>query len=101
MKYLPLLTMGILIALASIPNLRGNPASVHRCNRRRVSPEDAPRYGKIMGLGTAIVGASIVLTAILLMIWDVEALFFLILAGCIFGVAVMIYAQIKYNKGLL
>ena len=87
MKYLPLLTMGLLIALFSVPNLRGNPATVHRYNRRRVAPEDVPYYGKAMGLGTLIIGLSIVLTA-------------LILAGIAVGGGFILYAQFKYNKGI-
>ncbi|RKJ41449.1 hypothetical protein D7X94_03940 [Acutalibacter sp. 1XD8-33] len=100
MKYLPLLTMGLLIALVSVPNLRGNPATVHRYNRRRVAPEDVPYYGKAMGLGTLIIGLSIVLTALLLMLFQVEALFCLILAGIAVGGGFILYAQFKYNKGI-
>ncbi len=100
MKYSPLLIMGLLLVLVSIPGLRGNTATVHRYHRRKVSPEDAPRYGRLMGLGTLAIGMSIVLTAVLLMLFHLEALFFIILAGLAVGLGFILYAQFKYNRGI-
>ena len=53
-----------------------------------------------MGLGTLIMGTSIAATAILQMIFHLEAIFYLLAAGVAVGLAVMIYAQFKYNKGI-
>lgn len=100
MKYLSLLLLGILTMGFSIPNLRGNIFTIHWYNRRKVSEADAPKYGKAMGLGTLIMGASIALTAILQIIFDWEAIYNLTLAGVIAGLAVMLYAQFKYNRGI-
>lgn len=100
MKEMPLLIMGMLLVLVSIPGLRGNSATVHRYNRRRVSPENAPRYGRLMGLGTLTIGASIVLASVLLMLFHLEALFFIILAGLAVGLGLILYAQVKYNRGV-
>ncbi len=100
MEYLLLLVVGIVLILTSIPNFKGNISTVHRYNRRRVSKEDAPRYGRAMGLGTLIMGVSTALTAILQMIFDREPIFYLLAAGVTVGFAIMLYAQFKYNKGL-
>ena len=100
MDYLLLLMLGILTIGFSIPNLRGNIYTIHWYNRRRVSEADAPRYGKAMGFGTLIMGLSITLTAILQIIFDLKFIYYLTLAGVVIGLAVMLYAQFKYNKGL-
>lgn len=100
MDYLLLLMVGIALILTSIPNLKGNISTVHRYNRRRVSEADAPRYGRAMGLGTLIMGVSAALTAILQLIFDWEPIFNLLAAGVAVGLAIMLYAQFKYNKGL-
>lgn len=100
MKYISLLIMGILAIVLSIPNLKGNVVTIHWYNRRKVSEADAPKYAKTMGLGTLIMGVSIVLTAVLQMTFDLEIIFYLIIVGLIAGLAVMVYAQFKYNKGI-
>ena len=53
-----------------------------------------------MGLGTVIMGVSSALTAILQLIFDWEPIFYLLAAGVVVGLAIMLYAQFKYNKGL-
>lgn len=94
-----LLAGGVLIVLA-VQNFKGNISTIHSYNRRRVSKADAPRYGRAMGLGTLIMGVCIAVTAVLRMIFDCEAVFYLLAAGVVVGLAIMVYAQFKYNKGI-
>ena len=96
MEYILLLLMGAALIVAAIQNFKGNISTV----RRRVSKEDAPRYGRAMGLGTMIIGVSTAATAVLQMIFDAEPIFYLLAAGVAVGLAVMVYAQFKYNKGI-
>lgn len=100
MENLLLLALGAVLIVTGICNMRGNISTVHRYNRLKVSKEDAPKYGKIMGVGTMIMGASMAMTAVLQMIFDLEAIFYLLAAGVAVGLAVMVYAQFKYNKGI-
>jgi len=86
--------------MMSIINLKGNISTIHWYNRRKVSETDAPKYGKAMGLGTLIIGASLVITAVLQMIFDLEPIFYISLFGIIVGIMIMLYAQFKYNKGI-
>lgn len=98
--YIPLLILGLLLAAVSVPNLMGHIGTIHRYNRSRVSEENAPVYGRIVGTGTMVMGASIVLAAIGMMIFRTDAFFFLIVGGFVVGLAIILYAQIKYNGGL-
>ena len=100
MEFTPLLLMGILLIAVGIANLLGKLSTIHWYNRRRVREEDAPRYGKAVGLGTIIIGTSITLTAVLQMLFDLEALYYLIVAGVVIGIAFIVYAQFHYNKGI-
>ena len=100
MEYIPLLLLGFSLIVIGVQNFKGNISTVKRYNRRKVSKADVPKYGKAMGLGTLIMGASIVLTAVLQMIFNQEPIFYVLAAGVVIGLAVMIYAQFKYNKGI-
>lgn len=100
MKYLPLLIMGLLIIGVGISNLLGHISSIHRYNRSKVHEEDLPVYGKMMGIGTVVVGGTIALIGILQMVLDMEFIFYLAIPGLIVGVGVMLYAQFKYNRGI-
>ena len=101
MGYVPLLFLGIIISIMGVINLRGNLSTIHWYNRWKVSEADAPKYGKAMGLGTLIIGVSIALTAALQMLLDSEIVYGITIAGTIIGAAVILYAQLKYNKGII
>ncbi|MCD8334879.1 MAG: hypothetical protein LUC35_06000 [Clostridiales bacterium] len=89
---------GILMILAGI-NFSGNISSIHWYHRRKVTPEDVPKYGRTMGIGTGIIGLCAIVTAALEAVTsrNMDAI---IIAGCVVGLGVMLYAQIKYNHGL-
>ena len=53
-----------------------------------------------MGTGTMIIGAALLLTAVLQMIFNKEVLYFITVAGILIGLAMMLYAQIRYNHGI-
>ena len=100
MDYIPLLALGILFIVLGYFNFKGNISSIHWYNRRKVLPEDVPSYGKVMGIGTIIIGASLMLTAVLQMLFEAEALYSITVAGTVVGLGFMLYGQIKYNHGI-
>ena len=65
-----------------------------------MSENDIPKYGKCIGSGTFIIGVSLILSAILEVIFKTAVFDYIVLAGCVVGVAVMLYGQFKYNKGV-
>ena len=75
MEYLGLLVMGILLSTLGIVNIRGNISTIHAWNRKRVKEADIPRYGRAIGAGTLVIGLGI-------------------------GLALILYAQLKYNHGI-
>ena len=61
MDNLMLLILGVFISIIGIVNIKGNISTVHSYNRRKVSEEDIPKYGKVVGTGTLIIGASLII----------------------------------------
>lgn len=96
---LMLLIFGLLLLPLGIVNLMGNISTVHRYNRRKVSQEDAPKYGRLMGIATLVISGSAILTAILQMIFPLD-FSVILLTGAAAGVVLILVAQFKYNKGI-
>ena len=99
MKNLILLILGIIISAIGILNIRGNIGTVHSYNRKKVKEEDIPKYGKVIGIGTLIIGISVIL-AYVLAFWKEEYTAYAITPGVIIGLAFILYGQFKYNRGL-
>lgn len=99
-KYVSCLILGILLLILGITNIRGNIASIHWYNRRKVTEKDRPKYGRWVGAGTCIIGGSLVLSALLELAFQSEVFDYIIMAGCVIGLAAILYGQLRYNKGI-
>lgn len=99
MDNLILLVLGLFISALGIINIRGNISTIHSYNRRKVKEEDIPKYGKAVGAGTLVIGASLILGYIALF-WSEEAMAFVILPAVVAGVGLILYGQLKYNRGI-
>lgn len=97
---LELLGLGILLTLLGIFNIRGNIASIHWYNRRKVKKEDQLPYCRYMGSGTLIIGVSLIAAGFVQSLADDETAAWVIAGGVLAGLTLMLYAQIKYNKGI-
>lgn len=100
MEYIILLILGVCFIILGIVNIKGNISSIHWYNRRKITQETSKQYGKTMGIGSVIIGLSMSITAILQMIFKIETLWYIAVAGIIIGLIFMLYGQIKYNKGI-
>lgn len=95
-----LLGLGIILVILGIFNMKGNIASIHWYNRRKVTKENQKAYCLVMGLGTAIIGAGLIIAGVTQVFWGEVVGSFVILAGLLIGLSLMLYAQIKYNRGI-
>ena len=93
MKDVLLLVLGVFITGIGLVNMMGNISTIHSYNRKNVKEEDVPAYGKTVGLGTVIIGLSLILA----FIWEG----FKAEIGLILGLGFILYGQIKYNKGII
>ena len=95
-----MLGLGIVFILLGIFNMCGNIGSIHWYNRRKVTKENQKAYCLVMGLGTLIIGITLIAATIVQVLAGVEQGAFVILGGVVVGFALMLFAQFKYNKGL-
>ena len=85
-----------------IDNLKGNIDSVHWYNRRRITEETRPKYGKLIGIGTLICAGSVILCAMLdLVCGELPQIGgWIALISIVVSIVIILYAQFKYNKGI-
>lgn len=94
-----LLIFGLFLSVLGVVNIKGNISTIHSYNRRKVKEEDVPKYGKAVGTGTVIIGASLIL-AYLVTFWNEAAIDYIVLPAMAIGLAFILYGQIKYNHGI-
>ena len=92
MEYLGLLVMGILLSTLGIVNIRGNISTIHAWNRKRVKEADIPRYGRAIGAAFIV--------SYLVTFWNAAVIDYIMLPGLGIGLALILYAQLKYNHGM-
>ena len=99
--------VGILCVVLGLINMSGNISSIHSYHRKRVSPENILPFGKMVGLGTVIMGVGIILFSIFSAITfctdnDTFVLIgtVVMIASFVVGMALSFYAMKKYNGGI-
>ena len=99
MDYIAMLILGVFISALGIVNIMGNISTIHAYNRRKVREEDVPKYGKVVGTGTLIIGTSIVVGFAVSFISEL-LMAIIILPAVIVGLGFILYGQFKYNHGI-
>ena len=99
--------LGILISVLGIINMTGNISSLHWYHRQRVTEEDRKPFGRLVGLGTLIIGVAIIVFGTFTFIYEKTQIGIWavigaseLIAGIVSGLVLSIYAMIKYNKGV-
>ena len=99
--------LGILISVLGVINMTGNISSIHSYHRHRVTQENIKPFGKLVGLGTLLIGISMIVFGILFFIFEqtgIEALTIIataqLIANLIVGTLISFYAMKKYNGGI-
>ena len=99
--------LGLIISVLGIINMTGNISSLHWYHRQRVSEADRLAFGRLVGLGTLIIGISVMLFGVLTLVSELTGATFVVgiatalLLICVaVGMAVSFYAMKKYNGGI-
>ena len=99
--------VGVLCVGLGISNRKGNIESLHSYHRHRVAEEDRLPFGKRVGLGTILMGVSIMLFSVLSVVsvyMDIQILVIIgtvvMIVGMVAGSIIAFAAMIKYNKGI-
>lgn len=107
LEIIVLLILGILLIVMGIAQRKGNLSLIHSYHYKRVSKNDIIPFGKTVGLGTIIIGSSMVINAMLyIIIYFTNIQIFeligniILITSFVIGIAIMFYAMFKYNKGI-
>ena len=99
--------LGILVSILGIINMTGNISSLHWYHRQRVTEDNRKPFGKLVGLGTLIIGLSMIVFGILFLFFEQTQLQAFVVIGVIelivsiiVGMIVSFYAMKKYNGGI-
>lgn len=99
--------IGVFIIVMGIMNMKGNISTLHRYHRKRVSEADRVPFGRLVGLGTIVIGIAVI--AMGGFTWLAEYMqveqyniigSVILIIGLIAGMGLNFYAMIKYNKGI-
>lgn len=99
--------LGVILIALGVMNMKGNISSLHWYHRQRVTEENRKLFGKLVGLGTLMIGVAIILFGILFWIYEITTQVPYVIIGTVFlgvgivvGLGLSFYAMIKYNKGI-
>ena len=99
--------LGLLTSVLGIINMTGNLSSVHSYHRKRVSEADRKPFGRLVGLGTLLIGIALILYGILFFVSEMTQSALpatlgavLLIVGGVLGIGISFYAMFRYNKGI-
>ena len=105
--FITILGVGILISVLGIINMTGNISSLHWYHRQRMTEEDRKPFGKLVGIGTLVIGLSVTVFGVLFMVFEQTQLELYVIigtveliTGIIVGTIISFYAMKKYNGGI-
>ena len=99
--------LGAVCIVLGVLNALGKVSMLHAYHRKRVSPEDMPAFARLVGIGTILCGAGILMMGIFTTlasalgapIYETVGSGILI-AAVVVGLGISFFAMIKYNKGI-
>ena len=102
------IAIGIVIIIIGVMNMCGNISTLHHYHRKHVSKENKRPFGRMVGLGTIIMGAAVILFGALSLITYLSKMLIfktvgvvLLIVGLIVGIVISFYAMKKYNGGIM
>ena len=99
-EYILTAVLGVILCIIGGVNMTGNVRALHSYHRHRVSPEDMLPFGRLVGIGNIIIGASFMIFSLLMALeFEIIASAVMIL-GLVIGLGFAFYSMIKYNKGI-
>ena len=100
-EFIFILFVGLLCIFLGLQHRKGNIKSLHSYHRHRVLEKDRIPFGRVIGLGTIIIGCTVILASILSFVTTLtDVANIILIVGLSVGLIISFYAMIKYNKGV-
>ena len=92
--------IGLVLVIIGIFNMKGNISLLHSYHRKRVKKEDIIPFGKNVGIGSIIIGITIILAGLFTILNYTNIGNIILVIGLVIGCILIFYAMFKYNKGI-
>lgn len=92
--------IGIVIIILGIFNMNGNIKLLHSYHTKRIKKEDILPFGKRVGIGSIIIGLTVIISAVLTYLEYINICNIVLIIGFIIGLIIIFHALFKYNKGI-
>ena len=92
--------IGLVLIIIGIFNIKGNISLLHSYHRKRVKKEDVIPFGKRVGIGSIIIGITIILAGLFTILNYTNISNAILVIGLAFGIILILYAMFKYTKGI-
>ena len=97
------IVIGLILIVIGISNMKGNISTLHSYHRKRVKKEDIIPFGKKVGIGTIIIGCTIIFAGMVDLLLNHSFQYItniILMIGFISGFIIILYAMFKYNKAI-
>ena len=99
-EYIFTAVLGVFLCIIGAVNMTGNVRALHRYHYHRVTPENMIPFGRLVGIGNIIIGASFMIFSLLMALKLEIVAAIVIIVGLVIGLIFSFYGMIKYNKGI-
>lgn len=99
-ELIPQIIIGLVLIVIGISNMKGNISLLHSYHRKRIKEEDIKPFGKKVGIGSIIIGFTIILAGLFTFFNYTNISKVILIIGLITGCIIIFYALFKYNKGI-
>ena len=91
---------GLALICIGVLNMKGNISMLHSYHKKRIKAEDIRPFGRIIGIGSIIIGIAIMVAGVLTLFKYVTICNVVLIVGFVIGGGIILYALLKYNKGI-
>ena len=106
-ELIAMIIMGVVCIALGIINTTGNISTIKYHQRYRVAPENRLAFGRLVGSGTILIGVGFLVGGLLFFLSSAKqnpafetAGGIVTIIGAVVGLVIVVFATIKYNKGL-
>lgn len=94
-----ILFIGVIVIVLGVVIAFGHIEIIHSYNRARITEETRKPYGKVVGIGSVVLGVGVASDGFISLFVE-EFPPVTVIIGSIVGVAIILCGQFKYNKGV-
>ncbi len=99
-EFITQIIIGLFLIVVGIFNMKGNISLLHSYHRKRIKEEDIKPFGKKVGIGSIIIGLTIILAGLFTIFNYANISNVILIIGFVIGLIIIFYALFKYNKGI-